>query len=394
MSAATSGDASSPAVAPLSVRLRPTPAGRGVAVFVGAALLVSWGAGGLLAVYASAGVALLAVAPLLAWLHGRALRLESPGAVTAFAGEAFPLDVGVVDRSRVLAARDVVLLHRTGRTDAERPAGYAATVRPGSRVVVPTIHRLGRRGRHDELSMAVETQFPLGLAVCRLEFRLPVDLLVLPRLGTVRNLDALTARRHGLLFQGASDRGDEQEFHGLREWREGESVRRVHWKLSARRGRLLVREFRGEDRPPVHIVLDTRVPPRRRARSARGGSFETAVSLAATLVEHHLRRRHLVRFSALGSRPYGVERRRGRDALFPILAALAEVHSEQLAERRSFDVATRKDEVVFLVCAGASRRIPGLPADAVVLDVEQRDTLRIFHRARPSSASPLFGRSR
>ena len=379
------------AVRPSVVKLRLTPAGRALCIFAAATLALSWATQGALGLYAAGGTALLAVIPLLAWLHARGARLLPPPPVTAFAGETFPLDVDVENSGHVLALRDLVLMHRSERRDVERPAGYAATVPPRSRGRVATAQRLLRRGRHRELSVALESSFPLGLATARLEFELQTDILVLPRLGTVRNLEALTAHRHGLLYQGVADRGDEQEFHGMREWREGESLRRVHWRHSARRGRLLVREFRGEDRPPVHVVLDARVPPRKRTSSSRG-SFERAVSLAGTLAEQHLRRQHLVRFTIVAEEPVTFERSRGRTALFPILEALATVEPSVLDGPRKLVVAPRRDEVTLLVCAGGTRDSLDLPG-LRVLDVEGRAVSQLFVRSRPAGSMRLLGKS-
>ncbi len=408
-------------IAPTRRTVRLSPAGRGVILFAFAAFNLSWVSDGAVALYASVSVALLAVVPFLAWLHARGLRVLQPGAVTAFVGETFPLEIPVVNSLRALAARDVVVLHHSARRDAERPAGYVATIAPQARVGVATAQRLTRRGHHRHLSVAVESAFPLGLAVCRAEFVLPVDLLVLPRLGTIRNLDALTAHRHGMLYQGATHRGDEQEFHGLREWRDGESQRRVHWKLSASRGRLLVREFRGEDRPPVHVVLDTRLPPRPRPfgrvsgrvagrANERRGAFERAVSLAATLVEQNLRRQRCVRMTIVGERCTTFERRRGRAALFPILEALADVDSEPLSGERSIaefsSLSAGRDEITLYVCVGGTNGDVtnggvtdgsahgdlDAPSGVVVLDVSQRRVSQIFVRTRAAGSMSALGR--
>jgi len=413
---ATAPEPDAAPIPPTRRAVRLSPAGRGVILFAGAAFPLSWASEGAVALYASVSIAFLAVVPFLAWLHARGLRLLQPSAVTAFAGEIFPLEIPVVNSLRALAARDVVVLHHNDRRDAERPAGYVATIAPQARVGVATAQRLTRRGHHRQLSIAVESAFPLGLAVCRAEFVLPVDLLVLPRLGTIRNLDALTAHRHGMLYQGATDRGDEQEFHGLREWRDGESQRRIHWKLSARRGRLLVREFRGEDRPAVHVVLDTRLPSRPRpsgrvsvrvsARTdERRGGFERAVSLAATLVEQNLRRQRCVRMTIVGEHCTTFERRRGRAALFPILEALADVDSEPLTGNRTISEFSSKsagaDEITLYVCVGGTdggvadggaRDEMDAPSGVVVLDVSQRRVSQIFVRTRAAGSMSALGR--
>jgi uncharacterized protein (DUF58 family) len=47
--------------------------------------------------------------------------------------------------------------------------------------------------------------------------------------------------------------GAQTEFHGLRSFRSGDSPRWIHWRTTARRGTLMVREF--EDMPNDHLVL-------------------------------------------------------------------------------------------------------------------------------------------
>ena len=55
-------------------------------------------------------------------------------------------DPAVAPMRALLAA----LLRRMNRSrDAERPAGYAATIAPRARVEIATAQRLLRRGRHD-----------------------------------------------------------------------------------------------------------------------------------------------------------------------------------------------------------------------------------------------------
>ncbi len=375
-------------LAPRTVRIRPTRAGIATVGVALVALLLSLAVPRATVFAAASGAAALAL-PLLARLHARGLRMLPPRPVTAFAGEPFPLELVVLTRSAFFAARDVVFLLPGAAAERLRPAGLAPTVAPGVPATVVLSQRIAQRGRVRSLQVAVETTFPLGLARAELAFDVPCDVLVLPRVGELRSADAWTAHRHGLLYVGASDRGDEQEFDTLHEWRAGESLRRVHWRLSARRGRLLVREFRGEDRPAVHVVLDTRVPPGRGGR-ARATAFERAVTLAATLVEHHLRRGHACRLTVLGPAPFATARRRGRAALLPILEALADVAAAPAEGAR--EVAPgRRDEITLHVCVGAPPAAPG--PGAFVLDATRPEVARLVSRTGVRGLRALLGGS-
>jgi uncharacterized protein (DUF58 family) len=71
-------------------------------------------------------------------------------------------------------------------------------------------------------------------------------------------------------------RAAQAEFHGLREFHTGDSPRWIHWRTSARRGQLMVREFEDLPGDDLAVVLDP-------GGYVPGELFEAVVSLAATL---------------------------------------------------------------------------------------------------------------
>jgi uncharacterized protein (DUF58 family) len=132
--------------------------------------------------------------------------------------------------------------------------------------------------------------YPFGLAERRIMLAPAEDIFVLPRLGSLR--------RGGLRRQlrGADPTGDRQrrrpahpaaqgEVHGLRPFRTGDSPRTIHWKTSARRGELMVREFEDAPGDSLLLVLDPVLP----ATPDAEARFEDAVSLAATLAREWCR---------------------------------------------------------------------------------------------------------
>jgi uncharacterized protein (DUF58 family) len=81
----------------------------------------------------------------------------------------------------------------------------------------------------------------------------------------------------------ASSVGDSEEFIGLREYRPGDPMRRIHWKSWARTGKPIVREHQEEFFVRHALVLDTFAP-------VADDRFEDAVSVAASFacaVETH-----------------------------------------------------------------------------------------------------------
>ena len=74
------------------------------------------------------------------------------------------------------------------------------------------------------------------------------------------------------------------EFVGVREYRPGDPRRNVHWRTTARAGRLIVKEFADQTQPALTIALDLR------AGSAIGpdgaNTLELGIKVAASLANH------------------------------------------------------------------------------------------------------------
>jgi uncharacterized protein (DUF58 family) len=137
-------------------------------------------------------------------------------------------------------------------------------------------------------------------------------------------------RRRGYAGDDAQGRrGRRGEFYGLRDFREGDDVRDVHWRSSARRGRTLVREHEDEAARRVTLFLDNALPGGAACRDpALCDGLERAVSLCASLAAHFLERGFAVRLVARGeSVPFAVGVPQ-LDRLLRVLALLPTVDEE------------------------------------------------------------------
>lgn len=103
------------------------------------------------------------------------------------------------------------------------------------------------------------------------------------------------------LPQGRSE-GDQQrvlnvgdEFHTMREYVQGDDLRRVHWPSTARRQKLMVRQHELPWRAETTVLLDTRNGVHTTAGGA--STFETTVSAAASSACHFAQRGYLLRLT-------------------------------------------------------------------------------------------------
>src|SRR4030095_5715393 len=119
----------------------------------------------------------------------------------------------------------------------------------------------------------------------------------------------------------ASSLGDSTEFVGTRDFRDGDPVRRIHWRSSARRGRPVVTECQEEYFARIALVLDTYLP--RRPRTGEQRSFEAAVSVLASIADHMGRSEDVVDVFAAGPEICEVSTGRSLGRLDTVLDALA-----------------------------------------------------------------------
>ena len=90
--------------------------------------------------------------------------------------------------------------------------------------------------------------------------------------------------------------GEGIEFAELREFRAGERVRRVNWRASARRGRLLVSDRLPERSSDVVLFLDSLTE----AATEEESTLDLAVRAVATLAGEYLRQRDRVGLLSFG----------------------------------------------------------------------------------------------
>ncbi|MDP6026385.1 MAG: DUF58 domain-containing protein [Pseudomonadales bacterium] len=135
-----------------------------------------------------------------------------------------------------------------------------------------------RRGIVQFSSTSVLHPDPLGLNHGVTLFDNPDSLIVLPKRYDVSKAFQIAGGRH---FQPGGINaswsiGESDEFVSLRDYRDGDSLRKIHWASSAKRSKAVVKEYQDEYFVRQALILDTTNPDSR--------ILEEAISVASSLM--------------------------------------------------------------------------------------------------------------
>lgn len=182
---------------------------------------------------------------------------------------------------------------------AEHPS--VESVRPGETARVLATLRPQRRGLYGPLKLRTFSTYPLHL------FRTPCGrpaggtLLVMPSFHPISSVELPISTRYqpgGIAL--TSNVGESPEYIGNREYRPGDSLRRMDFKAWGRLGRPAVREYQEEYYCRIALILDTYVPRFRRPGRSGFPDLEAAVSLCAAAADALARGEYIIDLFAAG----------------------------------------------------------------------------------------------
>lgn len=216
------------------------------------------------------------------------IRRKLPDSISA--GDLLVVELTVTNRRRrlgswALAARDAIRREPAPLAAPEIKAGTLFPyVPPGESRMATYRGRLTERGSYRFGPLQLSTRFPLGLVQYRVTYDSADSLIVFPRLGRLQPMWQRLRHMHDLGVGHLARRQGflEGEFYGLRDWRHGDSRRWVHWRTSARRQSIVVRQFEQQRNQDLALVADLWQPEQPEA--AERDTVELAVSFAATVV--------------------------------------------------------------------------------------------------------------
>lgn len=237
--------------------------------------------------------------------------------------------VEIIDQSGLMDHSGSRVLTRLGGKEIRLYNAYTTLNTRGEFILGPTVLTSGD---------------PFGLFRVQRVFRGHHTLVVLPYFVDLRQFPfppgllpggkAIRQRSHDVTPHAA----------GIREYETGDSLNRIHWLTSARKERLMSKEFEQDPKADVWVILDAeksahisaneeekREPPserlwlwkRKAIFSLLPNTFEYAVSVAASVANYFIKQEQAVGLSCVGQKPLVISAERGIRQMDKILDTLA-----------------------------------------------------------------------
>ncbi len=201
---------------------------------------------------------------------------------------------------------------------------YVAVLPPGAAATLPIVIEALRRGSHGLPPLRAFSAFPLRLLRSGRSHQAVGNLLALPAFTPAESIDVPVSRRYqpgGVAL--TAHVGESPEYIGNREFRPGDSIRRLDMRAWGRVGAPIVREYQEEYFLRLALVLDTYSPRIRRLRAPVAERLEAAISLTATIVDALSRGEYLLDIFAAGPELYNFRTGKGASQFDSVLEILA-----------------------------------------------------------------------
>jgi len=234
--------------------------------------------------------------------------------------------------------------------------------------------RFPRRGVYRQDSFGIRTRFPFGFFEKTRQVDSNLEIAVYPRVEPTEQFYEVLPLLTGEMASHFRGRG--HELHSLRDYLNTDSARFVDWKVTAKTGRLVVREFAREDERRSLLVLDPFIgPPRadlgRLADAEHAERFERAVSLAACIAWHFHEIHSVMQFC---TNRFSTPMAPAGEIIYDTLRELAMIHADTSATGGAFLDQLAGDSEIFkiILTSRPQRTIPtGLWSSSYFLFIDR-----------------------
>ena len=181
--------------------------------------------------------------------------------------------------------------------------------------------RFQQRGVYRQDTFGIRTRFPFGFFEKTRRVESNMEITVYPAVEPTDQFYEVLPLLSGEMASHFRGRG--HELHSLRDYQPTDSGRLVDWKVTAKSGRLMVREFAREDERRVMLVLDPYIG--KAASDKQMAQFERAVSLTACIAWHFSEIHSVMQFC---TERYSTPMSPAAEIVYPALRQLALIQAE------------------------------------------------------------------
>ena len=220
--------------------------------------------------------------------------------------------------------------------------------------------RFPRRGVYRQDAFGIRTRFPFGFFEKTRRVESQIEIAVYPRVEPTDQFYEVLPLLSGEMASYFRGRG--HELHSLRDYLPTDSARFVDWKVTAKAGRMMVREFAREDERRVMLVLDPFMGPPRvesgeRAAAEHAERFERAVAMTACIAWHFHEIRSVMQFR---TDRFVTPMAPAAEIIYPALRELALIQPDPLAAGGAFldDLSSEREIFKIILTARPQRTIP------------------------------------
>jgi len=191
----------------------------------------------------------------------------------------------------------------------------------------------GRRGIYRFSTCVVESASPFGLVNARRRIQAQSDLVVYPIYYELTGaMFPFQKTYSGMTAAPGARPGEGPSFFGLREYRHGDPIRKIHWPSTVRTQTVMVKEFEEDMHSSVTILLDTcksAVVPKN-----DDSNLEVAIRVAASLANYTLTNGHPTTLIHFDESAQTMCRDKATGGLTPILDALARLEPGGMSQEK------------------------------------------------------------
>ncbi len=221
----------------------------------------------------------------------RKLSVQHRCADWIFAGQTTMIELEIANASAAMTAWNISVVDQVeSAATPRRPRVYkrvplvAAGVSPQKSSNLSYRCFFSERGLYEVGPAVIACKFPFGLVKADVRFYDTANLYVAPRLGI---LNPSWHKRMASIAIGTSSTERKKgvlpdEYYGIRSWSTGDSRRSIHWRSTAKRNELMVKQFDQPTDRDFALALDLYADDA--AEADQHSVIETALSFVTTII--------------------------------------------------------------------------------------------------------------